>query len=203
MRPVSPFHRFGASDECVAVTHGIKWEDYPGTNGETRIPTGKPLDAKFLVEGRASRWPDVLPADDPRIKYFSLPIAEKIAASGLTGIELHPVQLSFGDLRSLKKKADQCPGYMWARFTGVVLVDLYVKRQPWPLDPTGMFRLEEPRPGDYWDMKIREQQPLAKDFCRIVPGGTGYVAVSNRAAEFFDKLKLKEVRIGAFGNGYL
>jgi hypothetical protein len=92
---------------------------------------------------------------------------------------------------------------MWARVTGVLLVDLFLRKNPWPLDPTGMFQLESPPIGQYCDMKIRPEQPFAADFCRVVPGGTGYIAVSKPAAEFFDRLKLKDVIIAARGEGFL
>lgn len=203
MREESPYYRFGAKNECVANVYGLKWKALDGTNGETRVPEAGTIDALFHVQGRASRWPDVFPGDDPAIKFFSLVIAEKLAASELTGIELHPVHLRLGNLRSLKNKADQCPGYMWARVTGVLLVDLWMWGRQWPLDPSGMFLAEKPKYNNIERMRIRPVQPLAADFSRVAPGGTGYIAISNRAAKFFDQLNLPEVIIGARGNGAL
>src|SRR5688572_9950129 len=139
MRPDSPYYEFGTRHDCVANVYDLKWREFPGSNGETRIPESGTVDALFHVQGRASRWPDVFPGDDPAIKFFSLPVAKKISAAELTGIELNPVHMRLGNLRSLAKKADQCPGYMWARVTGVLLVDLWMWGREWPLDPSGMF----------------------------------------------------------------
>jgi hypothetical protein len=203
MKAESPFHTFNASNECVANVHGLKWVELPGTNGETEFPLGGSVQAVFHVQGRASKWPAFFPGDDPRIKFFSLPLAERIRESRLSGIELHPVELRLGELRGLKNKVSESPGYMWARVTGILFVDLILDGAPWPLDPTGMYRLQKPPVGRYPRKLIRKEQPQAADFCRIVPGGTGVIAISDRGARMFDEWKVKEALIHSRGEGIL
>lgn len=199
----SPYFRFGARRECVANVYGVKYEAMEGTNNETAMPLGGTIDALFHVQGRASRWPDVFPGDEPVVKFFSTPFAERLASFNFTGLEFHPVHLRMGNLRSLRSKQDQCPGYFWGRVTGVLLVDLFLNGDPWPVGPSGMFVLAKPPPGQYCDMKIRQEQPLATDFCRIVPGGTGYLAISRRVAEVLENLKSKDIIVGLRGKGFL
>jgi hypothetical protein len=45
-----------------------------------------------------------------------------VCAAGLTGVEFQPVLLELGELRTLKAKTHLCPGYVWGRVTGILLV---------------------------------------------------------------------------------
>lgn len=206
MRPDSPYYRFDTDHDCIVNVYDVEWEPVAGTKGEVRIPKGGiQLDIRFHEQLRAQKWPQVISGDAGNypIKLFSLDLASKIEDQGFTGIEFFPLVMRMGELRGLKGKEDSCPGYVWARVSGIILVDLYLGDNPATLDAGGRYALTPCPIGDIWKMKARSEQPEAADFSRVVPAGRGGTYVTPRVAGFFDDLKLKEVRISAFGNGWL
>lgn len=185
--------------------HGVKWEVVPGTKNQVSIPKRGALDVCFHEQARVSKWPQIISGDAGHysIKLFSDDLAKKMESAGFSGIEFCPVNFELGNLKGLKGKEALCPRYVWGRVGGIVLVDLFLGDQYIQLDPSGKFTIEEPPIGQYWKMRLREQQPTAADFSRVVPGAISKPVVTPRVAEFFDPLELKELRITAVGNGWL
>lgn len=187
-----PFFQIFPKHEIVGSVRGEKVEALPGTNGQTAIPIRKTIEVELRVDGKNTRWPPFFSDNVGCWQFYAKDLADEITKAGLTGIEFHPIELTFGRLRRLEGTESICPKYVWARVHGVVHADVYCQGRFLKADETGMYLIEQAPSGYTCRYRLWDAQRQMSDFNRIVPANSGRIVLSEKGATFlegrFDRL---------------
>jgi len=163
------YYKFGGSHDWIGCVRGVAYEPVSVVRGAIEIPAAQTLDVTFFIQAIRDAGPRFFPADSYDIQFFSLRVAQAISDAALTGIEFHPAHIRLGKPGRWTARAGECPGYVWGRITGILLVDPILDGKLVQLDAAGLYLQEKLPIGRYPGGEFGPSSPMRRTFVAWFP----------------------------------